>query len=127
MRNTIFSVVLILNTISCAAIPRPNVYGQKKPANTRSRSFYSSINHANLNLLLGLYAASLINPPKGRYYYPLIVPRYHGLNGLPTLEDIIYEQRLDMRLNDYKRELERIKEDLIYDLRREIERAKEKD
>jgi len=124
MRNTIFSVILILPTISCASL---------MDFDGAYRSDGSAVVDPNpydpmADLLLGFYISSFITSPhQARYYYPLIVPRYHGLNGLPTWEDIIYEQRLDMRLNDYKRELERIKEDLIYELRQEIERAKEKD
>jgi len=128
MKKTILSVVLVFSMVSCASLMDfDGVY----------RSDGSAVVDPNpydpmTGLLLGLYVSSLIINPshRSRYYYPLIIPPYRaygGPNGLPTWEDILYESLREADLQNYKRELERIKEDLIYDLKHEIERAKEKD
>jgi hypothetical protein len=122
MKKIILIVVLIFSMTSCASFmagPYPDDPG--------------------LNLLYGTYCASLIaNPPQTRYYYPLISPPYNYLSNSyvppsiwagwsPLQRSLWIESAREIDLQNYKRELERIKENLIYDLRQEIERAKEED
>jgi len=65
------------------------------------------------------------------YYPPLMLDHYVPPNiwrdWTPLQRSLWIESSREIDLQNYKRELERIKDDLIYDLKREIERAKEKD
>jgi len=94
-------------------------------------------------LLFGFYIADLIsNPPRTRYSYrpPLSTELALGLalsnsycppsvwaDWSPLQRSLWLESALDDDLRDYEYKLKRIKDDLIYDLKREMERAKEED
>jgi len=133
--------ILILFTVSCAPLMEETwtVTTPKGPVTVRH---YDPARE----LLLGFYISSLItNPPKAHndlllssYYYPLILPPYNYLSiyycppdiwkaWTPLQRSLWIESGREAELRDYERELERIKENLIYDLRQEIERAKEED
>jgi len=130
MKKTILIGILILFTVSCAPLMEETwtVTTLEGPVTVRH---YDPARE----LLFGFYCASLINLPKthnnllfSSYYYPLIIPPYRaysGPNGLPTWEDVIYEQRVDSSMRDYEYKVQSIKDDLIYDLRREMERVKD--
>jgi hypothetical protein len=66
------------------------------------------------------------------YYYPPLMLDHYVHPEIwkawsPLQRSLWIESAREIDLENYKRELERIKENLIYDLRQEIERAKEED
>jgi len=140
MRNTIFSVILILPTISCASLMDfDGAYRSDGSAVVDPTPYNPS-----LDLLYGLGQTAVIlalvsATPAVRndyllsaYYYPPLmldhyVPPDIWKAWTPLQRSLWIESSREIDLQNYKYELERIKENLIYDLRREIERAKEKD
>jgi len=132
MRKIIFSVILILFTVSCATFmagPYPD--------------------DPNLNLLYGVYCASLItNPPQTRYYYPTlstelaldlawldqIPPKSYYRSPYfycppsvwaawtPLQRSLWIESALKYEFRDYKYKLRSINDMEMWKLKREVQR-----
>jgi len=87
---------------------------------------------SSLDLLLGLYAASLITTPyQTRWNYNYLSNSYCPPSvwaaWSPLQRSLWIESALEYELRDYEYRLRRINDDLIRDLKREMERAKEED
>ena len=123
MRKTIFSAILILSTVSCAAFMEDFGNGEYNDALMQTAvalALASTTPAVRNDYLLSAY-----------YYPPLMLDHYVHPEiwraWSPLQRSLWIESSREIDLENYKRELERIKENLIYDLRQEIERAKEKD
>ena len=123
MRKTIFSAILILSTVSCASFMENFGNGEYNDALMQTAVILALENEkpaVRNDYLLSAY-----------YYPPLMLDHYVPPDTWrawsPLQRALWIESSREIDLEDYKRELERIKQDIIYDLRREIERAKEKD
>jgi hypothetical protein len=123
MRKTIFSAILILSTVSCASFMEDFGNGEYNDALMQTAvilALASATPAVRNDYLLSAY-----------YYPPLMLDHYVPPDiwkaWSPLQRSLWIESAREIDLENYKRELERIKENLIYDLRQEIERAKEED
>ena len=107
MRKIIFSVILILFTVSCATLME-ETWTVATPEGAVTVRHYDP----TLDLLLGLYISSLIAAP----------PRIHNYNYLPTWKDVLYEQDLDHALIDYEYKLRSINRMETWKLEMEVQR-----
>ena len=131
MRNTIFSVILILTTISCASLMDFDGAYRSDGSAVVDPNPYDPMS----DLLLGFYISSLItNPPQTRYYYSPL-SRYSFYLPPPASLSPVYrylwiQSEIESELRDYENKIKRINWDLEDEARRlidEIKRAKEKD
>jgi len=100
MRKIIFSVILILSTVSCAAFMED--FGEGK--------YDVAIQQTAVALALTSKPAVTDDLLLGLYCYPLIAAPYRTrkYNYLPTWKDVLYEQDLDRFLLDYEYKLKSI-------------------
>jgi len=138
MRKIILAAFLVLFTMYCAPLME-ETWTVTTPEGPVTVRHYDPARE----LLFGFYIADLIsNPPRTRYSYrpPLSTELALGLalsnsycppsvwaDWSPLQRSLWLESALDDDLRDYEYKLKRIKDDLIYDLKREMERAKEED
>ena len=139
-RNTIFSAILILTTISCASLMDfEGVYRSDGSAVVDPNPY-----DPTLDLLYGLGQAAVIlalaNETPGvrndyllsAYYYPPLmldhyVPPNIWRDWSPLQRGLWIESSRKIDLRNYEYELRRISQQIIDDMKKELERAKEED
>jgi len=113
MRKIIFSVILILSTVSCAAFMED--FGEGK--------YDVAIQQTAVALALTSKPAVTDDLLLGLYYYPLIAAPYRtrNYNYLPTWNDVLYDSELDQALVEYEYKLKSINDMQIFQMELKVQ------
>jgi hypothetical protein len=114
MRKTIFTAILILSTMSCAAFMED--FGEGK--------YDVAIQQTAVALALTSKPAVRNDLLLGLYYYPLLSPPYRtcrNYNYLPTWNDVLYDSELDQALVEYEYKLKSINDMQIFQMELKVQ------